>query len=195
VNVPRCDRCGATGTESAPILSVTICLDGLSVAGQLCKKHRENAHADITMHMFALTSITGHRPLTADVLVPDLDSAPDSTSDRLPSRHRVQIPRTQRVVYLPDDPVVTPHVPAGVNLNLLRRATQAWTMTERVRSEINGADIDPVDVWLLADGACPEYPLRDPDQISKSDGIITVRLDKRTNTILGARRVHRKQGQ
>ncbi len=186
---PRCDRCGAAGTDADPIRSITICLDDRTASGKLCGKHHTIARTDVGAQMFSLTEIAGHTVASRGPLTnpfPDLAPAP--------GRHRVPIITARRVVRIPDETVTTPHLPIGVDLNALRRATQLWSMPEHVRSRLNADDIDPVDVFLAAQSndGFTEPPDSAGDEY-KVVGNLRVKLNSQTNTILGARR-YRKQG-
>ncbi len=168
---------------------MTICLDGRTVAGDLCRTHRDDAAADIEMHMFSMTELPGHE-------LPVKDHPVSVVSHRtMPARDRVPVIRARREEHVQEELAVGPHVPTGVDLVQLQRATDQWTMPSGVRSKLQNDDIDPVDVFLVAGGNGKEYPGDDGETAVKTGNDLTVLLDHTRYIILGARKNYRRQGQ
>ena len=188
----RCDRCNATGTDDHPIRSITICLDGNTSAGQLCRKHGDIARADVGTHQWFLAGVRGHDRAHNDAAVPE---PAVTVPDDLPPRHRVPVGRVRRVEHFPDDePAVTPYLPPGLNLNRLRQAVQTWQLPPGVRATAKKDDIDPDDIYLAADGDGEEYPNAKDDTVIKVGPGFTLLLDTKQFIILNVR-PQRKQGQ
>lgn len=187
---PRCQRCDK---PSVFLTKVTIGLDDEHVQLALCNTCTRNCRADVHVWQMFGVPVTAPRPRLEPTRRPVFNSLPPAAPRPLnsarPNGH-VQFPVIRREpIVLDDEPttaLIAPEILHGQDRVAVAQATDRWMLSKNTRARVLERDLDPLDVFLVADAPDKVIP-GDTPAIEMRVGLgIKVIVSPETHTIIDA---------